>query len=86
MKGELDKADFIFIEAHVEIKCAVCNYVFQDFPATENLIFPCPKCHRLFRLAYAVLPLKKDEVERYTKMNYSQSKRVTQASFNDLPE
>lgn len=81
MKG-LDKAKVVFVEAHVEMVCAVCNYTFDEFPATDGLIFNCPKCNRYFKFESKVRPLTKDEIQAYEE--HRTRSKSNRNSFNDL--
>lgn len=81
MRG-LDKAKVVFVEAHAEMVCAVCNYTFDAFPGTDGLIFNCPKCNRYFKLSAKIKPLTKEEIashEEHRTRNTS-----NRNSFNDL--
>jgi len=82
VKG-LDRFKVVFIDAHITLECAVCNFTSDVFPATDELIFECQKCNRYFKLVYAVRPMTQDEIEKHTKLKAeAKSNRI---SFNDLP-
>jgi protein-arginine kinase activator protein McsA len=81
MQKGLDKLKIVFVDTHVEVTCGVCHHTFEDFPATDDLTFPCPKCHRFFKLEVAIRPLTQDETDRHLKVGV---RKANQVSFKNL--
>jgi Zn finger protein HypA/HybF involved in hydrogenase expression len=82
VKG-LDKSKVIFVEAHIEVMCAICNHTFDEFPGTDALVFNCPKCNRYYMLKTQVMPLNKEDIARYEK-NKSKYGVNSRQSFNEI--
>lgn len=81
MKG-LDKFEIVFVESHIKVTCSVCHYIFDEFPASEDLIFSCPKCNRFFKLMIAVKVLTQEEIDAHLRMgDNTKANRIT---FKDL--
>ncbi len=79
----LDKFSIVFVEAEVQVQCAVCNTTSYAFPSTEDLVFTCSKCNRHFKFDYIAIPMTQEEIDAYHKVKVTS--KIHRISFNDLP-
>ncbi len=67
MSANRDKIKFLYAEACVEIRCAVCHLTFTEFPGYNEdepslKRFECPKCRRQYEFKYSIEAKTNEEV------------------------